>query len=118
MPLRTHHQPAKQKPAWAQGFPLTTPLDKFDGPELPASVDVTWQDRFYPKAWGHPKLRQAICDYYNSQVGVDTEEERSDGRVQAAAAFRSGREDHPCDVMCGGYDVMCGGCDVMWGDLG
>ena len=44
---------------WSQGFPLTTPLEKFDGPPLPASVDVTWKDRFYPKAWGHPKLRKA-----------------------------------------------------------
>ena len=23
---------------WSQGFPLTTPLDRFNGPELPASV--------------------------------------------------------------------------------
>jgi len=54
---------------WAQGFPLTTPLDKFDGPELPPSVDVTWEDRFYPKAWGHPLLREAIANYYNSYYG-------------------------------------------------
>lgn len=54
---------------WAQGFPLTTPLDKFDGPELPSSVDVTWEDRFYPKAWGHPKLRQTLADYYNTHYG-------------------------------------------------
>lgn len=54
---------------WSQGFPLTTPLDKFDGPELPPSVDVTWEDRFYPKAWGHPLLRQTICDYYNKYYG-------------------------------------------------
>lgn len=50
---------------WAQGFPLTTRLDKFDGPELPSSVEVTWEDRFYPKAWGHPLLRDAIAGYYN-----------------------------------------------------
>ena len=37
---------------WSQGFPLTTPLEKFGGPPLPASIDVTWEDRFYPKAWG------------------------------------------------------------------
>ena len=43
---------------WSQGFPLTTPLEKFNGPELPAAVDVTWEDRFYPKAWGHPLLRE------------------------------------------------------------
>jgi hypothetical protein len=30
------------------------------GPPLPSSVEVTWEDRFYPKAWGHPLLRQAI----------------------------------------------------------
>ena len=52
---------------WSQGFPLTTPLDKFGGPSLPSSVDVTWEDRFYPKAWGHPELRSAITEYYNSQ---------------------------------------------------
>jgi hypothetical protein len=51
---------------WSQGFPLTTPLTKFDGPELPSSVEVTWEDRFYPKAWGHPLLRKTIADYYNT----------------------------------------------------
>ena len=50
---------------WSQGFPLTTPLEKFGGPELPANVEVTWEDRFYPKAWGHPELRDAIVKYYN-----------------------------------------------------
>merc|ERR1719409_2002337 len=54
---------------WAQGFPLTTPLDKFGGPELPPSVDVTWEDRFYPKAWGHPLLRETIASYYNTYYG-------------------------------------------------
>ncbi len=54
---------------WSQGFPLTTPLEKFGGPELPGSVEVDWEDRFYPKAWGHPKLREAIVEYYNSQYG-------------------------------------------------
>ena len=54
---------------WSQGFPLTTPLEKFNGPALPTSVDVTWEDRFYPKAWGHPALRQAIADHYNSNYG-------------------------------------------------
>lgn len=54
---------------WSQGFPLTTPLTKFDGPELPSSVDVTWEDRFYPKAWGHPLLRETIADYYNTYYG-------------------------------------------------
>ena len=54
---------------WSQGFPLTTPLEKFGGPPLPASVDVTWEDLFYPKAWGHPELREAIVEYYNSRYG-------------------------------------------------
>jgi hypothetical protein len=31
---------------WSQGFPLTTRLEKFNGPELPAAVDVSWEDRF------------------------------------------------------------------------
>ncbi|MEM7194322.1 MAG: pyridoxal phosphate-dependent aminotransferase [Pseudomonadota bacterium] len=51
---------------WSQGFPLTTPLEKFGGPELPSEVEVTWEDRFYPKAWGHPLLRDTIVDYYNT----------------------------------------------------
>ena len=54
---------------WSQGFPLTTPLEKFGGPSLPSSVEVTPEDRFYPKAWGHPALREAIVDYYNSYYG-------------------------------------------------
>jgi len=60
---------------WAQGFPLTTQLDKFGGPELPASVEVTWEDRFYPKAWGHPLLRDAIAGYYNTYYGSTLEPE-------------------------------------------
>ena len=60
---------------WSQGFPLTTPLEKFDGPDLPDSVDVTSEDRFYPKAWGHPQLRDAIVDYYNSRYGSALEPE-------------------------------------------
>jgi 2-aminoadipate transaminase len=32
-------------------------------------VDVTWEDRFYPKAWGHPRLREAIVEHYNSYYG-------------------------------------------------
>ncbi len=57
---------AKGTYPWSQGFPLTTPLEKFGGPSLPSSVDVTWEDRFYPKAWGHPLLRNAIANYYNT----------------------------------------------------
>ena len=60
---------------WSQGFPLTTPLEKFGGPTLPGSVDVTWEDRFYPKAWGHPDLRKAISGYYNDQYGSKVEPE-------------------------------------------
>ncbi|MCP5069398.1 MAG: pyridoxal phosphate-dependent aminotransferase [bacterium] len=54
---------------WSQGFPLTTRLEKFNGPELPSSVDVTPEDRLYPKAWGHPRLREAIVNYYNTYYG-------------------------------------------------
>ncbi len=60
---------------WSQGFPLTTPLERFGGPPLPGSVDVTWEDRFYPKAWGHPDLREAISGYYNDQYGSKVEPE-------------------------------------------
>merc|ERR1712224_872067 len=63
----------KETHPWSQGFPLTTPLDKFGGPELPASVEVTWEDRFYPKAWGHPLLREAIVNMYNDQYGSKIE---------------------------------------------
>ncbi len=54
---------------WSQGFPLTTRLEKFNGPELPSSIDVTPEDRLYPKAWGHPLLREAIVNYYNTYYG-------------------------------------------------
>ena len=60
---------------WSQGFPLTTPLERFGGPPLPGSVDVTWEDRFYPKAWGHPDLREAISGYYNDQYDSKVEPE-------------------------------------------
>lgn len=57
---------------WSQGFPLTTPLTGggAEGPELPSSVEVTWQDRFYPKAWGHPLLRESIASMYNDEYGT------------------------------------------------
>ena len=61
----------KETHPWSQGFPLTTPLEDFGGPSLPDSIDVTWEDRFYPKAWGHPELRDAIADYYNSQYSSE-----------------------------------------------
>jgi len=54
---------------WSQGFPLTTPLEKFNGPSIPNTMEVTAEDRFYPKAWGHPKLRDAIANYYNTHYG-------------------------------------------------
>ena len=38
-------------------------------PPLPDSVEVTWEDRFYPKAWGHPELRESITEYYNNRYG-------------------------------------------------
>ncbi len=56
---------------WSQGFPLTTPLEDFGGPSLPDSIEVSWEDRFYPKAWGHPELRDAIAGYYNTQYGSE-----------------------------------------------
>ena len=46
-----------------------------EAPPLPDSVDVTWEDRFYPKAWGHPDLREAISGYYNDQYGSKVEPE-------------------------------------------
>ena len=52
---------------WSQGFPLTTQLA--GGPPLPDKVEVSWEDRFYPKAWGHPLLREAIANHYNSFYG-------------------------------------------------
>lgn len=62
---------------WAQGYPLTTRLTGggADGPELPSSVEVTFEDRFYPKAWGHPLLRNALVNYYNTQYGTKIEAE-------------------------------------------
>lgn len=52
---------------WSQGFPLTTKLE--NGPPLPTNVEVTYKDLFYPKAWGLPKLRDAISGYYNKYYG-------------------------------------------------
>lgn len=54
---------------WSQGLPLTTQLEKFNGPSIPESIDVTAEDLYYPKAWGHPKLRKSIANYYNSHYG-------------------------------------------------
>ena len=73
---------------WSQGFPLTTPLENFNGPSLPDSIDVTSEDRFYPKAWGHPKLREAISKYYNDQYGSEITPEN----VMVFAGGRPGRQ--------------------------
>ena len=40
---------------------------------MPSSVEVTWEDRFYPKAWGHPLLREAIVNMYNDHYGCKIE---------------------------------------------
>jgi len=58
---------------WSQGFPLTTKLK--NGPPLPTSVDIDYKDLFYPKAWGHPMLRNAICGYYNKYYGLSLDPE-------------------------------------------
>ena len=52
---------------WSQGFPLTTQLE--GGPPLPDGVGVNFEDRFYPKAWGHPALRESIAAHYNGFYG-------------------------------------------------
>jgi len=78
---------------WSQGFPLTTPLDQFDGPGLPPSVDVTWEDRFYPKAWGHPALQRTIAAYYNKYYGGENNEHGTtidEGNVMIFAGGRPG----------------------------
>jgi aspartate/methionine/tyrosine aminotransferase len=64
------HMGTENTHPWSQGFPLTTPLTEYGGPELPSSVEVTWKDRFYPKAWGHPLLRARIVEYYNTNYGT------------------------------------------------
>jgi aspartate/methionine/tyrosine aminotransferase len=48
---------------WSQGFPLTTQIP--GGPEIPNKIDISSYDLMYPKAWGQPKLREVIADYYN-----------------------------------------------------
>tara|TARA_R110002096_G_scaffold148274_6_gene308867 strand:- start:1026 stop:1385 length:360 start_codon:yes stop_codon:yes gene_type:complete len=57
------------KHPWSQNSLLTTPLEEFNGPELPPAVDVTREDRFYPKARGHRLLCESIVDYYNTYCG-------------------------------------------------
>jgi len=53
---------------WSQGFPLATQIP--GGPPLPENVNVTFEDRLYPKPWGHPDLINCIADYYNSYYRV------------------------------------------------
>ena len=57
------------------GIPTHHPSGEIRRPPLPSSVEVTWEDRFYPKAWGHPDLREAISGYYNDQYGSKVEPE-------------------------------------------
>lgn len=59
---------------WLQGSPLTTRLEKFDGPPLPASVMVSPEDRAYPDVAGVPLLRQSIADYHNRYYGGQNNE--------------------------------------------
>ena len=48
---------------WSQGFPLTSKIP--NGPKMPKTVSIDSDDLKYPKAWGLPKLRLTIADYYN-----------------------------------------------------
>ena len=48
---------------WSQGYPLTSQIP--GGPEMPKSISIVSTDLKYPKAWGHPELRQTIAEYYN-----------------------------------------------------
>ena len=58
---------------WSQGFPLTTQIP--GGPEIPNKIDISSYDLMYPKAWGQPKLREVIANYYNEfhNAGIDSE---------------------------------------------
>jgi len=52
---------------WSQGFPLTTQIP--GGPAMPVSIPIDSEDLKYPKAWGQPKLRKIIAEYYNHYYG-------------------------------------------------
>ena len=55
---------------WSQGFPPNHAFRESSTVlSFPHPSDVTWEDRFYPKAWGHPLLRETIVDYYNTYYG-------------------------------------------------
>ena len=58
---------------WSQGFPLTTKIP--NGPEIPQTIDINSNDLKYPKAWGLPKLRSTIANYYNNFYGSNIDEE-------------------------------------------
>ena len=48
---------------WTQGSPRTDQIP--GGPALPTAVNIDAYGLKYPKAWGLPKLRESIADYYN-----------------------------------------------------
>ncbi|MEM7034233.1 MAG: pyridoxal phosphate-dependent aminotransferase [Chloroflexota bacterium] len=54
---------------WSQGFPRTDQLP--NGPAMPKTVSVSNTDLMYPKAWGHPKLREVIASYYCRFYGAN-----------------------------------------------
>lgn len=54
---------------WAQGFPLTSPIP--GGPEIPTSIEFTYQDLKYPQATGGIELLTALRDYYNHFYGAN-----------------------------------------------
>tara|TARA_B110000438_G_scaffold255937_1_gene263068 strand:+ start:714 stop:1910 length:1197 start_codon:yes stop_codon:yes gene_type:complete len=58
---------------WSQGFPLTTQIP--NGPEIPSQIKITADDLKYPKAWGSPKLRSAIANYYNKYYSSSIEKD-------------------------------------------
>ena len=58
---------------WSQGFPRTDQLP--GGPPMPTSVSIDSDDLRYPKAWGMPRLREAIAAYYNQWYGSNLEPE-------------------------------------------
>lgn len=80
---------------WSQGFPRTTQLP--DGPPMPVSVSLTPEDFMYPKAYGLPKLRDAIADYYNRYYGCSLEPENvmvfAGGRPALVATLMFQHED-------------------------
>ena len=80
---------------WSQGFPRTTQLP--NGPAMPESVSLTAEDFMYPKAYGSPKLRDAIAGYYNRYYGCSLEPENvmvfAGGRPALVATLMFQQED-------------------------